>query len=85
MFSKPRAREIVVGAGRAAAPAAYLLERARGDEPFVQRLAADAERIFEALARAGAVAVERDREIVYAQAGHVAAFSPIARAESSRC
>ena len=38
--------------------------------PFVQRLAADAERIVEALVRAGAVAVERDREGGDAEFGH---------------
>ena len=59
-FVESARREIVVDAGGAAVLAVHLLERARGDEPLVQLLAAHAERILQALVRAGAVAVERD-------------------------
>ena len=40
------------------------------EHPLVQALAADAERVLEALVGPGAVAVERDREVVDAQFGH---------------
>ena len=46
------------------------LERARGNEPLVQLLAADTERILQALARAGAVAVERNGKSMNAQFCH---------------
>jgi hypothetical protein len=46
-------------------------KRARWIRPLVQPDAADAERIFDALARAGAEAVERDRKGMDAQPGHV--------------
>ena len=69
-FSKPRAAKSSSIAGRAAVLAEHLLEGAGRDEPVVQRLAADAERILEALVRPGAVAVERDRECVNTDFAH---------------
>src|SRR5689334_20404037 len=68
-LAKPR-RDIVVDAGSAAGLAIDALERAGRDEPFVQRFTTDAERILARLARAGAVAVERDRKVVHAHTSH---------------
>src|SRR5919206_337842 len=56
-------RDIVIDAGGAAGLTTDALERAGRDEPVVQRLTTDAEGIVASLARAGAVAVERDREV----------------------
>jgi hypothetical protein len=44
------------------------LESAGADDPVVQGLAADPERILAGLTRAGAVSVEREREPGYEQA-----------------
>jgi hypothetical protein len=63
-------REIVVRACRSI-PAVHLLEGARRQEPLVQVLAADAQRIFQALIGAGAETVERNREAAHAKSGHV--------------
>ena len=46
--------------------ATHLVEHASGDEPVVQSLAADAERIIEALIRSGGVAVDGDADAVHA-------------------
>lgn len=48
----------------------HLLKRARGDEPVVQRKAADSERGVETLVAARTEAVERDREAVDSELGH---------------
>src|SRR5436189_5109650 len=62
--------KIVVGARRSARFAVYLAKRARADVPAVQLLATHAEWVLQSLAGAGAVPVERDREVVDAQLGH---------------
>src|SRR3989442_5821072 len=67
----PKTRcDIVIGAGGAAGLTIDALERAGRDEPFVQSFTTDAEGILASLARAGAVAVERDRKVVHAYTGH---------------
>jgi hypothetical protein len=70
--------EIVVEAGLALVLAEQgALERAGRDEPFVQRHAADAERILQVLPGTGAVAVERDGKGVnadFAHAGNLGGF-----------
>src|SRR4051812_29736077 len=60
----------VVDSGLAGRAAVHALEDARGEEPFHDLGRAHAERILEALIWAGAVAVERDAETLYAQFGH---------------
>src|SRR5437773_8040382 len=62
--------KIVVGTRRPARFAVYLAKRARADVPAVQLLATHAEWVLQSLAGAGAVPVERDREVVDAQFGH---------------
>ena len=61
---------ILVDAGRAAFAAVHPAERAGREGPFVQRHAADAERVLEALVGAGAVAVDRHREGGDSDSGH---------------
>src|SRR5262245_11793998 len=68
-LSKPRC-DIVIDAGGAAGLPSDALERARRDEPFMQRFTTDAERILARLARASTVAVERDRKVVHADLSH---------------
>ena len=51
-------REVVVGAGRAALFSVHPLKRAGRDEPIVQRLSPDAQRVGEGLVGAGPEAVE---------------------------
>src|SRR3989442_11358857 len=62
--------KIVVGTRRPARFSVYLAKRARADVPGVQLLTTHAESVLQALAGAGAVPVERDREVVDAQFGH---------------
>src|SRR2546421_509990 len=62
--------KIVVGTRRPARFAVYLAKRARADVPAVQLLTTHAEWVLQSLAGAGAVPVERDREVVDAQFGH---------------
>src|SRR5207247_9271795 len=62
--------KIVVGTRRSARFPVYLVKRARADVPAVQLLATHAEWVLPSLAGAGAVPVERDREVVDAQFGH---------------
>src|SRR5436309_2847827 len=62
--------KIVVGTRRPARFPVYLAKRARADVPAVQLLTTHAEWVLAALARTGAVPVERDREVVDAQFGH---------------
>jgi hypothetical protein len=57
--------ELVVEALVAALAAVNQAKRAGGDEPFVQSLAANTQGVVESLVRAGAVAVERDGEVVH--------------------
>ena len=47
-----------------------LPEAADGEDPLVEALAADAERVFKALVRSRDVAVERHREVVDTEPGH---------------
>src|SRR5206468_7881492 len=60
----------VVGARRPARLPVHLAKRARADVPAVQLLTTHAEWVLQSLAGAGAVPVERDREVVDAQFGH---------------
>src|SRR5947207_1335983 len=62
--------KIVVGTRRPTRFAVYLAKRARADVPAVQLLTTHAEWVLQPLAGAGAVPVERDREVVDAQFGH---------------
>src|SRR3989441_10737091 len=62
--------KIVVGTRRPARLPVYLAKRARADVPAVQLLTTHAEWMLQSLAGAGAVPVERDREVVDAQFGH---------------
>src|SRR3989440_13077651 len=62
--------KIVVGARRPARFAVYLAKRARANVPAVQLFTTYAEWVLQSLAGAGAVPVERDREVVDAQFGH---------------
>src|SRR5213592_95818 len=62
--------KIVVGTRRPARFAVYLAKRARADVPAVQLLTTHAEWVLQSLAGAGAVPVERDREVVDAHFGH---------------
>src|SRR5204862_4998402 len=62
--------KIVVGTRRPARFSVYLVKRARADVPGVQLLTTHAEWVLQSLAGAGAVPVERDREVVDAQLGH---------------
>src|SRR5438045_2145339 len=61
---------IVVGTRRPARFPVHLAKRTRADEPVVQLLTTHAEWLLQSLAGAGAVPVERDREVVDAQFGH---------------
>src|SRR5205823_10337184 len=67
---EPASREAIVDTGRATLAAEQLLERARVEDPFVQREAADTEWILEALARSRAVAVDRQRKAVDSELRH---------------
>src|SRR5207244_7484125 len=60
----------VVGARLPARLPVHLAKRARADVPAVQLLTTHAEWVLQSLAGAGAVPVERDREVVDAQFGH---------------
>src|SRR5256714_1212209 len=62
--------KIVVGTRRPARFSVYLTKRARADVPAVQLLTTHAEWVLQSLVGAGAVPVERDREVVDAQLGH---------------
>src|SRR5436309_1706511 len=62
--------KIVVGTRRPARFSVYFAKRARADVPAVQLLTTYAEWVLQSLAGAGAVPVERDREVVDAQLGH---------------
>src|SRR5256712_976229 len=62
--------KIVVGTRRPPRFSVYLAKRARADVPAVQLLTTHAEWVLQSLAGAGAVPVERDREVVDAQLGH---------------
>src|SRR5439155_6540614 len=62
--------KVVVGTRRPARFSVYLTKRARADVPAVQLLTTHAEWVLPSLAGAGAVPVERDREVVDAQFGH---------------
>src|SRR5216110_2280849 len=62
--------KIVVGTRRPARFSVYLAKRARADVPAVQLFTTHAEWVLQSLAGAGAVPVERDREVVDAQLGH---------------
>src|SRR5881628_1779517 len=62
--------KIVVGTRRPARLPVHLAKRARADVPAVQLLTTHAEWVLPSLAGAGAVPVERDREVVDAQLGH---------------
>jgi hypothetical protein len=66
MPTSPPCDELVVDALVAALSAVHSAKAAGGDGPFVQSTAADAQRVVGALVRPGAVAVERDREVVHA-------------------
>src|SRR5436189_2123405 len=68
-LSKTR-RDVVIDAAGAAGFAIDALERAGRDEPVVQRFTTNAEGILASLERAGAVPVERDREVVHAYTSH---------------
>src|SRR5207247_11250278 len=68
--------KIVVGTRRPARFSVYLAKRARADVPAVQLLTTHAEWVLPSLAGAGAVPVERDREVVDAQFGHGITPSP---------
>ena len=59
--------EIIVDTGGAAIPAAHLLEYPRWDHPFMQVLATLAQRVLDALVRAGAIAVKRNGEAANVQ------------------
>src|SRR5262245_13002025 len=63
-------RKIVVGTGRSIPLAEHGLKRAGRDKPSMQRLAAHAQRVLEALLGACTVAVERYRKALHAQLGH---------------
>ena len=54
--------EIIVDAGRAAVLAHHALKGASGEEPIVHSHAANAERVFKALRRAGTVSVDGNTE-----------------------
>jgi hypothetical protein len=58
IFEAPQDKRIVEAGGAALLPK-HLSEGAGGKGPFVERKSANAERIFEALIGAGAIAVER--------------------------
>jgi hypothetical protein len=62
--------EIVVNAGGAVPVSVHALEGASGEEPIVQSHGADAERVFKALRRAGAVTVDGNAEGVDSDFGH---------------
>src|SRR5579859_5705192 len=62
--------ELVVEPRGAAARAEHPLEGASGERPLVQPRATHAQRVVEILPGAGSVAVQRDREVVYAQLWH---------------
>jgi len=62
--------KVVVDTRGAALFAMHLLEGAGGEDPFVQRQAADANWVGEILMGAGTVAVEGDRKAVDAKPGH---------------
>src|SRR6266516_3743950 len=62
--------KIVVGTRRPARFSVSLTKQARADVPAVQLLTTHAEWVLPSLAGAGAVPVERDREVVDAQFGH---------------
>src|SRR5262249_7100035 len=57
-------------AGRPAVLAAHLPEGPRREDPLVEGEAAHAQGVLEVLARAGAVAIERDGEGVDSKFGH---------------
>src|SRR5690606_4404239 len=66
--------KVVVDTRRPPILAGHPLKGARRDDPIVQSLAADAKRFIEALLGTGTVPVERNREGINAESGHV--FSP---------
>jgi hypothetical protein len=68
---EPASRELVIDAGRAAVASEHLSKSTGGESPFVQRDAADTQRILEILPGAGTIAVERNRETVDAELGHL--------------
>lgn len=67
-------REVVIDADRAALTAMHLPKRTRGEGPFVERGASDAQRVVETLVEAGAVTVDGYGEAVDAELGHGLAF-----------
>lgn len=67
-------REVVIDADRAALTAMHLPKRTRGEGPFVERGASDAQRVVGTLVGAGAVTVDGYGEAVDAELGHGLAF-----------
>ncbi|SPE44519.1 hypothetical protein SBA7_40033 [Candidatus Sulfotelmatobacter sp. SbA7] len=63
-------REVVIHSRGAAVLAMHLSKGAGGEDPFVQRSAADAKGIVEILIKAGPVTIERNRESIDAKLGH---------------
>src|SRR5207247_5652584 len=74
-IGKAARREIIVSAGIPAILSEHRAERAGRDGPFMQRHPANAERVVEALAGAGPIAVERYREAADAQFRHWGPFN----------
>jgi hypothetical protein len=63
--------KVFINAGASAiATEQVLLKRSCAEGPGMKRGAADAERVVDVLVRAGAEAVERDRETFYTKLGH---------------
>src|SRR5271167_4596067 len=61
-MGKPSCREFVINAGRAALASEHPFERLGRESPFVQRNAADSERVSEILAGASSVAIDGNGE-----------------------
>jgi hypothetical protein len=79
---EPARYKAVIYASRAALISKHLLKRSGGEGPFVQRYAADTERIVEILVGAGAIAVEGYGEGVNPEFGHGCGFfqpAPVVR------
>src|SRR5262245_61687540 len=81
---EPGNEEVLVDAVLAAALADHLAPELGLEDPLVETLTTGAERILEPLVGAGAVAVERDREVVDAQSGHRCSSGSGASMTSSR-
>ncbi len=68
---KAACRNVIVNPSRSAILAMHCSKSTGREEPFVQRDAADPKWIVEVLVRAGAVAIDRYREIVDSKPGHL--------------